>query len=448
MSIVQVIIDDSANKTITGVWVFEGEGKLAIPHGTSFPVAPAANELFWRDDEVKLYKRNAGNTTWEAVVAAVAVHGSAAHSGTIGGEAQVTFDSGAGHAHTGADSKAVDHASLLSKGSNAHSAIDTHLASTSNPHSTTKAQVGLTNVTDDAQLKRAAGDIASFTTKATPVSGDLLIIEDSADSNNKKKITVGSLPGGSGTDANAIHKNVAAEISTITEKTAIHRNDLLVIEDSEAANAKKRVLVKKLLAAEPDYFAGEVRFYDEFFPPILDDMWTTSVSGTGSLVEVGLLPGGQVLVRAGNAAGRYAELYFGGGVAWQSLTLNPRISMRAKYDGTSNGHIEFEVQYTDASNYVLLRADWGGNWFLETRSGGVSTNVDTGIALDNAWHVLEVRASPTSVTAYIDGTLRATSTTNIPTVSGTVSVYVSATGTGGQKNLLIDGFFYCSARPT
>jgi len=396
MSIVQVIIDDSANKVITGVWMFEGTGKLAIPHGTSFPDSPAANEMFWRDDEVKLYKRDAGNTAWDAVVSAVAVHGSSAHSGTIGAS----------------------------------------------------SQVGLGNVTDDAQLKRAAGDFATFTEKTTPASADLVLIEDSAAAGAKKKIQVGNLPGGGGTDANAIHKNVAAEISTITEKTAIHRHDLLVIEDSEASNAKKRVLVNKLLAAEPDYFAGEVRFYDEFFPPTLDDMWTTSVSGTGSLVEVGLLPGGQVLVRAGNAAGRYAELYFGGGVAWQALNLNPRIAMRAKYDGTSNGHIEFEVQYADANNYVFLRANWGGNWVLETRSGGVSTNVDTGIALDNAWHVLEVRSSPTEVTAYIDGILRATSTTNIPTVSGTVSVYVSATGIGGQKNLLIDGFFYCSARPT
>lgn len=42
-------------------------------------------------------------------------------------------------------------------------------------------------------LTRDAGDINSFTAKTTPVSNDLLLIEDSADSNNKKKITIGSL---------------------------------------------------------------------------------------------------------------------------------------------------------------------------------------------------------------------------------------------------------------
>lgn len=47
--------------------------------------------------------------------------------------------------------------------------------------------------------------------------------------------------GGGATDTNAIHKNVSAEISTITEKTITANADLLIIEDSAASNAKKRV---------------------------------------------------------------------------------------------------------------------------------------------------------------------------------------------------------------
>ena len=39
-----------------------------------------------------------------------------------------------------------------------------------------------------------AGEIAAVALKATPVSADVLLIEDSADSNAKKRITVGSLP--------------------------------------------------------------------------------------------------------------------------------------------------------------------------------------------------------------------------------------------------------------
>ena len=76
MGLVQVIIDDSTDKIITGTYEFDREngGTILVPHGTSFPESPQAHELFWRDDEAKLYKRNAGNTAWDALVSAVAAH--------------------------------------------------------------------------------------------------------------------------------------------------------------------------------------------------------------------------------------------------------------------------------------------------------------------------------------------------------------------------------------
>ena len=63
-----------------------------------------------------------------------------------------------------------------------------------NPHTVTKTQLSLENVTNDAQLKREAADIDSFDEKASPISADLILIEDSADSNNKKKIQLGNIP--------------------------------------------------------------------------------------------------------------------------------------------------------------------------------------------------------------------------------------------------------------
>ncbi len=49
-----------------------------------------------------------------------------------------------------------------------------------------------------------------------------------------------------GTDANAIHVNVAGEIAAITEKVTPVAADLIVIEDSAAGNAKKRVQIGNL----------------------------------------------------------------------------------------------------------------------------------------------------------------------------------------------------------
>lgn len=77
--------------------------------------------------------------------------------------------------------------------------LDSHIANTSNPHSVTKTQVGLSNVTNDAQLKRSANDFSSFTQKTTPAPADLVLIEDSAASGVKKWATVQSLQGSAST---------------------------------------------------------------------------------------------------------------------------------------------------------------------------------------------------------------------------------------------------------
>jgi len=71
--------------------------------------------------------------------------------------------------------------------------IEIHEADKLNPHDTTKSQVNLGNVTDDAQLKRTAADFTSFDPKGTPIGADVLLIEDSEDTSKKKKITVNQI---------------------------------------------------------------------------------------------------------------------------------------------------------------------------------------------------------------------------------------------------------------
>jgi len=91
----------------------------------------------------------------------------------------------------------------------------------------------------------AAGEINGITAKATPTSSDLLIIEDAADSNNKKKITIGNLPATS--DANAVHVNAANEITAITEKTTVDNQDEFIIEDSGDSGNKKSIKRKNIV---------------------------------------------------------------------------------------------------------------------------------------------------------------------------------------------------------
>lgn len=54
---------------------------------------------------------------------------------------------------------------------------------------------------------------------------------------------------GTATDISAVHVNVANEISTITEKTSIADDDLLIIEDSAASGVKKKVKASNLPGA-------------------------------------------------------------------------------------------------------------------------------------------------------------------------------------------------------
>ena len=89
------------------------------------------------------------------------------------------------------------------------------------------------------------GEINGITAKGTPTSSDILLIEDAADSNNKKKITIADLPATS--DANAVHVNAANEITAITEKTTVANIDEFIIEDSGASFVKKSIKRKAII---------------------------------------------------------------------------------------------------------------------------------------------------------------------------------------------------------
>lgn len=90
------------------------------------------------------------------------------------------------------------------------------------------------------------------TVGTTPPAGDAEIwLDESTTPPTFKAVkdtgAIVSLEGG--TDADAIHDNVAGEIVLVTEKITPVSADLLIIEDSAAANAKKRVQIGNLPGA-------------------------------------------------------------------------------------------------------------------------------------------------------------------------------------------------------
>lgn len=104
---------------------------------------------------------------------------------------------------------------------------------------------------DDAIHDNVAQEIQPITGKGSPVGADVILIEDSADSWNKKSVTITNLPGGA--DPNAIHDNVDGEIQPITPKGTPVGADVIIIEDSAASWAKKSVTISNLPAGSPSF---------------------------------------------------------------------------------------------------------------------------------------------------------------------------------------------------
>ena len=87
------------------------------------------------------------------------------------------------------------------------------------------------------------------TTPPTPASGQLFLFVDSADKHLKQiddTGTISDITGGAGTDTTAIHDDTAAEISAITAKVTPTGSDFLLIEDAADSNNKKRITIGNL----------------------------------------------------------------------------------------------------------------------------------------------------------------------------------------------------------
>ena len=148
----------------------------------------------------------------------------------------------------------ISHLNIQDIGTNTHAQIDTHIAATSNPHGVTASQVGLGNVTNDAQLKRAAGDFNTFTAKATPVNADLVLIEDSEDGFANKKVALGDIGiGGGGVQppSSFVYNNLTSNATLGFNLDAVHN---III--AQGQNAGTTVLNAQLFGTTSPTYNG------------------------------------------------------------------------------------------------------------------------------------------------------------------------------------------------
>ena len=147
-------------------------------------------------------------------------------------EANITFSTTTGHAHTGADSHTISHTNLTDKGTNAHSAIDTFISNHpgTNSHAQidtfigTKAQAGGLASLDGSSL--VVQNPANAT--ATPAANKILIASatgevtawvSDADANTKGKIQLAGQLGGTAASPTVvgIYPGTALTFGTISD---------------------------------------------------------------------------------------------------------------------------------------------------------------------------------------------------------------------------------------
>ena len=175
--------------------------------------------------------------------------------------------------------------------------------------------------------------------KATPTGDDLLQIADVADGGRVKKIPISAILSQDGTDTNAIHVDVAAEISGITAKAAPTANDLVVIEDAAAANVKKRVTIGSLPVAQAQVVGILLEPGDDAAVELLGTTSAVVVTVAGAVPVVvtngaGLYAGQQVQLFASAVAGggSYTVAVQGGTLTIDATGEAPIIKRNAAND--------------------------------------------------------------------------------------------------------------------
>jgi hypothetical protein len=174
--------------------------------------------------------------------------------------------------------------------------------------------------------------------------------------------------------------------------------------------------------------------YDDFITSSLSTMWVIAFSGSGSTVDVVDGIGGQVNVTSGSTINNYAELRISNKTLIKSSDF--KVIGRLKLASNLNTLTEFGL-YNDANN--LIRFFYNvtttpGNWYAETINAGNSTTNDTSSAANTAWHIFEIHGSNSEIKFYIDDTLCATNSSNLPT--GLLRIYIKQTSVASSSKTI------------
>lgn len=151
------------------------------------------------------------------------------------------------------------HTDLSNIGTNTHAQIDTHIASTSNPHSVTKSQVGLGNVVNADTTTTA--NITDSTNKRFVTDAQLTVIGNTSGTNtgDQTAATVANTPAGNIAATNvqaAINELDSEKQSTITGAATSIVSSNLTASRALASDASGKVAASTVTDTELGHLSG------------------------------------------------------------------------------------------------------------------------------------------------------------------------------------------------
>jgi hypothetical protein len=115
-----------------------------------------------------------------------------------------------------------------------------------------------TSATDtDAIHKGVAAEISGLTEKTTPVGADVIVIEDSANSFNKKKVQISNLPAGSAAPPDATYVTLSTNGTLTNERVLTGTSNQVTVTDNGAGTTVVLSTPQNIHSGATPTFAGE-----------------------------------------------------------------------------------------------------------------------------------------------------------------------------------------------
>lgn len=222
-----------------------------------------------------------------------------------------------------------------------------------------------------------------ITTSFPTYSGDTLVAAYNFGGGGGTTVT----SGGSGTDSNAIHSNVANEISAITEKTTLSSNDIIVIEDSDASYVKKKVKKSTVISSIWDLALNES---GSSFAN-----WT-GISGTWSSAS-------SVIKQTDTSAGT-KKSRFTNPIANAGFVMQAEIQFKTN---AADAHVGFLIHYNGTgTNSIFVYPRLQEDDVRVEQEGTAEASLYTGYTINiDTWYTLKVVTFGNVIDTYLDGIL-------------------------------------------